>query len=72
MQITLSDETQRALIVGLTTSIPAIIAAYFSYRAKVISEKTEHNTNHLKDELVAAVSAERFAAGQKQEKDNPT
>ncbi len=68
----MSDETQRALIVGLTTSVPAIVSAYFAYRAAVISKKTEINTNHLKDELIAAVSAERYAAGQKQEKDNPS
>jgi hypothetical protein len=42
-----SDETQRALIVGLTTSVPAIISAYFAYRAAVISKKTEENIGLL-------------------------
>ena len=68
----MSDETQRALIVGLTTSVPAIISAYFAYRAAVISEKTEKNTNHLKDELVASVKEAAYEAGRKQEKSNPS
>lgn len=65
----MSDSVQIALITGLTTSLPSIIAAYFAYRSAHDSRQTKINTNHMKDELVAAVSKERFAAGAKSETD---
>lgn len=65
-------------------AIGGVAAAYFSYRThataketvviaketKAIAEKTEHNTNHMKDELVAEVRKGAFAAGQKDNKEN--
>ncbi len=65
---------QIALIVGVTTMFPATISACFSYlaardaaHALAVSRKTEENTNHMKDELVAEVRSASFAAGQKHE-----
>ena len=69
----MSDAVQVALI----TSIPATLAAIFSYLAsrrsadaaatardtQVIAKKTEENTNHLKDELVELTAKSSHAEG---------
>jgi len=68
----MSDPVKIQLILSGTTVLIALITAYFARQAAQTSKKTEENTNHLKDELVAAVSKERYAAGQKQERDNPS
>jgi len=68
----MSDPVKTQLILSGTSVLIALITAYFAYRAKVVAEHTEQNTNHLKDELVAAVSKERYAAGQKEQKENPS
>ncbi len=68
----LSEAVQLALVAKLpelAIAAASIATSYLSYRTHKIAKKTEENTNHLKDELVAAVSKERFAAGQKQEAD---
>ena len=61
------------LIAALSSFPPAImgcVSAFFSYRAAVHakaaliqSERTEENTNHMKDELVAAVKLASHAEG---------
>jgi hypothetical protein len=68
----MSDAVKIQLILSAASVLVSLITAYFAASTKKTSERTEQNTNHLKDELVAAVSKEQFAAGRKQEKDNPT
>jgi hypothetical protein len=60
----MSDPVQMALIAAGIPAVVSIVGAYFSYKASVIAgqtrtiaEKTEQNTNHMKDELVAAIEA---------------
>lgn len=75
----MSEAVQLALIdklPSLIAGVSGMFAAYFAYRAhriakdtNVVARKTEENTNHLKDELVAEVRKASFAAGQKQATD---
>ncbi len=68
----LSEAVQLALVARLpelAIAAASIFTSYLTYRTHTIAKKTEENTNHLKDELVAAVGKERFAAGQKHEAD---
>ena len=73
----MSDAVQIALITSLTTGIPSILAMFFSFMARkhsidavnvsretqTIAQKTEQNTNHLKDELVALTAKSSHAEG---------
>lgn len=86
VQLALIDKVPSiaAACASIVAAFGAALGGYFSYKAhgtaKYVAEiaretndvakKTEQNTNHLKDELVEAVSRERFAAGQKQEADD--
>jgi hypothetical protein len=75
----MSDAVTIAMITALASLPPSIVgiaAAYFSYRASVnsrtaviISKKTEENTNHLKDELVALTAKASHAEGMKAAED---
>lgn len=51
------------VIISLVGALSAIVSAYFSYKAKIQSEKTEKNTNHMKDELVALTAKSSHAEG---------
>ncbi len=71
----MTEAVQLALIKnipGIVVAVSTIATAYLSYRTHIVAKKTEKNTNHLKDELVEEVRKGSFAAGQKQEKDNPS
>jgi hypothetical protein len=64
------------IVPGIVAAGVSAISAYFAYKAHMtsiatreIAERTEENTNHLKDELVAEVRSASFAAGRKQEKE---
>jgi hypothetical protein len=66
----LSDPVQLALIASLTTIIPSMVSAFFAYKASVhakravdVAQKTEENTNHMKDELVALTAKSSHAEG---------
>ena len=59
-----------ALISSAGSTTAALFGAYFAYRASVhtkatmvATKQTEQNTNHLKDELVAAVKQVAFRKG---------
>lgn len=78
----ISEAVQLKLIDNIpqiVTGVSAIAIAYFTYRTHLISQDTnavakhtEQNTNHMKDELVAEVRKASFAAGQKDQKTNPS
>lgn len=78
----ISEAVQLELVKNIPqimTGGSAIAIAYFTYKThlvtketKTIAEHTEQNTNHMKDELVAEVRKASFAAGQKEEKKNPS
>jgi hypothetical protein len=59
----LSDAVKVQLILSGTSLLIAIITAYFARQAAVTSRKTEQNTNHMKDELVASVREAAYEAG---------
>ena len=73
----MSDAVQIAIITSLTTGIPSILGMWFAFLARknaldaantardtqVIARKTEENTNHLKDELVALTAKSSHAEG---------
>jgi hypothetical protein len=71
----ISEAVQLKLVENIPqimVGISSIAIAYFTYRThevtkdtNIIAKKTEENTNHLKDELVAEVRKASFAAGQK-------
>ena len=72
----MSDPVVVALITGTTTMLPAMVAAIFSFlasrdarRAMITSQRTETNTNHMKDELVALTQKSAFAEGKKHAED---
>jgi len=65
-----SDAVQIAIITSLTTGVPSILAMFFSFLARksaretqVIAQKTELNTNSMKDELVALTAKSSHAEG---------
>jgi hypothetical protein len=69
----MSDPVIIALITAcaaIPSTIGGIVAAYFAYKSAVaskatlkVSEHTEANTNHMKDELVALTAKSSHAAG---------
>lgn len=59
----MSDPVQVALIGVVTSAVPSCMAAFFAWRAAKISEHTEQNTNHMKDELVALTAKSSHAEG---------
>jgi len=80
----MDDNTAKVLLEGIH-SIPMLIgglgsvsAGYFAYKAKItsqetkdIAQRTEHNTNGMKDELMSATKLQYFAAGKLSEKGDP-
>jgi hypothetical protein len=64
----MSEPVQLALIAAAASVIPSI----FSYLTHRRMDELEKNTNHLKDELVAAAKAGAFAAGVKSQKEKET
>jgi len=63
----LSETVQLELVKAIPQDLMALgvmVGAFFSYLAHRQAKKTEENTNHLKDELVAEVKKVSFAAGQ--------
>jgi hypothetical protein len=75
----MSDAVTIALIAacgGLPAAAVGIVSAWFSYKASeqsketlTVSQHTEENTNHLKDELVALTRKDAHAEGVKEERD---
>ncbi len=66
----MSDAVEIALITSLTTGIPSILAMVFAFLGRraalatqVTAQKTEENTNHMKDELVALTAKSSHAEG---------
>jgi hypothetical protein len=65
-----SDAVQIAIITSLTTGVPSLLGMWFAFLARnaarqtqVIAQKTEENTNHMKDELVALTAKSSHAEG---------
>jgi hypothetical protein len=72
-----SDAVQIAIITGLTTGVPSLLGMWFAFLARknaldaanvsretqAIAQKTESNTNHMKDELVALTAKSSHAEG---------
>jgi len=50
---------------GVVTSTVSAIGLYFTKRSMEATEKTEKNTNHMHDEIVAAVKIIAYAKGHK-------
>jgi hypothetical protein len=66
----MSDLVIIAIVQSLPMSVVGLASAWFSYRASVhskagleVSRQTEHNTNHMKDELVALTQKSSHAEG---------
>lgn len=68
----MSDAVKIQLILSGASVLIALITAYFALQAARVSKRTEENTNHMKDELVASVREAAYEAGRKQEKTNPS
>ena len=73
----MSDAVQIAIITSLTTGIPSLLGMWFAFLARknsmdaanaaretqAVAKKTEENTNHMKDELVALTAKSSHAEG---------
>lgn len=55
------DATQ--IIIELIKSAVLIYVAYITRKTNIASERTEQNTNHMKDELVALTQVSSLAKG---------